>query len=122
MVGAFTELKNSLLGSWTHVHSGFIGDSVIGENCRLGAGFVTANRRMDRQKIKSTVKDKKVDTGLSFLGCLMGDECRAGIRSSTMPGVVIGNHCIVGPGETLFENLGSKQKFFGQSKNGGEKK
>ena len=66
--GAFFEIKNSVVQEGTHFHSGYVGDSVIGKNCRFGAGFITANRRLDRGNIKSVVKGKKIDTGLTYFG------------------------------------------------------
>ncbi len=108
-LGTFTEIKASVIGRGTHIHSGYIGDSVIGENCRIGAGFVTANRRTDRGPIKFTllnfpnknlggltIKDKIVDSGKSYLGCIIGHGTKIGIKSSTMPGTIIGNNCIIG--------------------------
>ena len=56
--GAFFEIKHSIVQSGTTFHSGYIGDSVIGKNCAFGAGFTTANLRLDRSNVKSTVKEK----------------------------------------------------------------
>jgi len=105
MTGAFCEIKNSLVGSGTHFHSGYIGDSVIGENCRFGAGFITANRRTDRNNIKSTVKKERIDTGLTYFGAVVGDHTRFGIHAGTMPGVIIGSSCNIGPGTLVFDNV-----------------
>jgi len=108
--GAFTELKNCVIQEGTHLHSGYVGDSAIGRNCRFGAGFIAGNRRIDRQNIMSQVKGEKIDTGLTSLGAMTGDEVKFGIQSGTMPGVLIGSSAMVGPGTLVFENLkdGSK--------------
>ncbi len=103
--GAFCEIKNSLVGRDTHLHSGYVGDSVIGENCRFGAGFITANRRTDRNSVKSMVKGEKIDTGLTSFGAIIGDNTRFGIHAGTMPGILIGSNCSVGPGTLIFENI-----------------
>lgn len=103
--GAFCELKHSIVQEGTHFHSGYIGDSVVGKNCRFGAGFVTANRRLDRTTIKATVKGKKTDTGLTYLGVVVGNGTQCGIHAGTMPGVCIGSQCVIGPGTLVFENL-----------------
>ena len=110
--GAFCEIKNSIIGEGTHFHSGYIGDSIIGENCRFGAGFITANRRIDRENIKAVVKGKKMDTGLTYLGAIVGNNTRFGIHSGTMPGVLIGPDCLIGPGTLVLENLENNSKFF----------
>lgn len=115
--GAFCEIKNSIIEEGTHFHSGYIGDSIIGENCRFGAGFITANRRIDRENIKAVVKGKKMDTGLTYLGTIVGSNVRFGIHSGTMPGVLIGSDCVIGPGTLVFENLENNSKIFTEFKN-----
>jgi bifunctional UDP-N-acetylglucosamine pyrophosphorylase/glucosamine-1-phosphate N-acetyltransferase len=114
--GAFCEIKNSVVQEETHFHSGYIGDSVIGQNCRFGAGFITANRRIDRQNIKSTFKGKKIDTGLTYLGTMAGNNVCFGVHSATMPGVLIGSNCVIGPATLIFENLGDNTTFFAEFK------
>ncbi|MFH1706292.1 MAG: DapH/DapD/GlmU-related protein, partial [Patescibacteria group bacterium] len=116
VTGAFTEIKNCLVQKGTHFHSGYFGDSVMGENCRFGAGFVTANRRIDRESIKALVKDKKIDTGLTYFGMVVGNNSSFGIQSSTMPGTLIGSNCVIGPGTLVFENLGDNTTFRTESK------
>jgi NDP-sugar pyrophosphorylase family protein len=112
LTGAFTEIKNCLVQKGTHFHSGYFGDSVIGEDCRFGAGFVTANRRIDRGNIKTMVKGKKIDTGLTYFGTIVGNDSSFGIKSGTMPGVLVGSKCQVGPGTLVFENLEDKTVFY----------
>lgn len=94
----FVDAKNLIVGENSHIHSGFLGDSVIGENCRIGAGFVTANRRFDRLNVSAVIKGKKVDTGTSFLGSMIGNEVNIGIQSATMPGTIIKSGSVVMPG------------------------
>ena len=43
-VGNACEIKNSIIMDGTHVgHLSYVGDSVLGEKCNLGAGTITAN-------------------------------------------------------------------------------
>jgi bifunctional UDP-N-acetylglucosamine pyrophosphorylase/glucosamine-1-phosphate N-acetyltransferase len=114
--GAFFEIKNSVVGEGAHFHSGYVGDSVIGKNCRFGAGFTTANRRIDRGNIKSVVKGKKVDTGLTYFGAAVGNNTCFGINASIMPGVLIGSNSIIGPGSFVFENIEDNTKFYTEFK------
>ncbi|MCD6414181.1 MAG: NTP transferase domain-containing protein [Candidatus Diapherotrites archaeon] len=107
VVGANTEVKGSYLGENTHIHSGYVGDSVIGSGCRIGAGFVTANRRVDRGEIMAVVKGKQVNTGLSFLGAIIGNKVSIGVQSSVMPGKIIGNRSVVWPKTAVTKNVGS---------------
>lgn len=102
---AFCEIKHSILQEGTHMHSGYLGDSLVAKNCRFGAGFVSANRRLDRATIKVTVKGKEIDTKLSSLGVVIGEDTRFGVHTATMPGVLVGSHCKIGPGVQVFENL-----------------
>lgn len=95
-IGFGTEIARSIIMDNTHIHSGFIGDSVIGENCKLGANFITGNRRIDRETIKIKVKSEEYDTGLTRLGVIMGNNVKTGINTSIMPGTIIGNNSIVG--------------------------
>jgi NDP-sugar pyrophosphorylase family protein len=111
-IGAFMEIKNSLIGEFSKTHSGFIGDSVVGRNARLGALFGTANVRLDRQSIKAKVKNEKVDTGLVSLGVAIGDNTVIGERVSTMPGVFIGSNTNIGPSTTVMQNVDSNVVFY----------
>ena len=116
LTGSFTEIKDCLVQEGTHFHSGYFGDSVIGKNCRFGAGFITANRRIDRQNIKSLVKGKKIDTGLTYFGMVVGDNSRFGIHSGSMPGVLIGSGCVIGPGTLVSENIEDNTTYFTELK------
>ena len=98
------------------MHSGYIGDSMIGKNCRLGAGVVTANVRIDRGIIKSVVKNKKIETGLKRFGCIIGNNTKTGIRCSFMPGVLVGSDCFIGPSSVVFENIEDNKLFYTEFK------
>jgi len=112
VTGAFCEIKNCLIQKGSHFHSGYFGDSIIGQNCRFGAGFIVANRKIDRQNIKSMVKGKKIDTGLTYFGTIIGKDSRFGIHVGTMPGVLIGSNCIIGPHSVIFENIEDNTTFY----------
>ncbi|PIR58260.1 MAG: hypothetical protein COU70_01825 [Parcubacteria group bacterium CG10_big_fil_rev_8_21_14_0_10_35_15] len=110
--GAFFEIKNSVVGSGTHFHSGYLGNSLIGDNCRIGAGFNSANRRIDRKNIFSIVKKEKINTNLTYFGTIIGNNTSFGVRVTTMPGVFIGSNCLVGPGSVVFENIPDNIVFY----------
>lgn len=95
----YVEVKNSVIGKNSHIHSGYIGDSILGENCRIGAGFTTANRRFDRKSVRVEIKGEKVDCGSASLGVMMGDGVKVGIRAGTMPGTIIFPGSVLKPGE-----------------------
>ncbi|MBI2195827.1 MAG: NTP transferase domain-containing protein [Candidatus Levybacteria bacterium] len=111
-IGAFAEVRNSILMEGAMIHSGFVGDSIIGRNCKIGSGFTTANKKIDRGNIEVLVKGEKVDTRLTRLGTIVGNGVKIGIRVSTMPGVVIGNNAVIGPSTSVFKNVPDDSKFY----------
>jgi len=96
-VGNGCEIKNSILMDGTHAgHLSYVGDSILGEKCNLGAGTIMANYRFDAGFIKMMVKDQAVDTGRRKLGAVLGDNVKTGIKSLFMPGVKVGANTWVG--------------------------
>ncbi|NMB56808.1 hypothetical protein GYA19_02615 [Candidatus Beckwithbacteria bacterium] len=97
-VQSYGEISHSYIGKNTHIHSGFVGDSIIGTNSRIGANFITGNRRLDRNNVKCLVKNELRDTGSSYLGCIMGENSKIGIHCGTNPGVIIPAQTKILPG------------------------
>jgi len=112
VIGANMEIKNTLLMENSKTHSGFIGDSVVGKNCRIGAGFCTANVRLDRATVKVTIKGQKIDTGFKNLGVMVGEGTRIGLKSSAMPGVIVGKNVIIGSGTNIMGNVEDNVKYY----------
>jgi len=107
-VGANCDIKNSIIMQATKIpHLSYIGDSIIGEECNLGAGTITANLRFDERTIKVTIKGKRVDTKRKKLGVIMGNQVKTGIHTSIMPGVRIGSASIIGPGTIVKRDVRS---------------
>ena len=115
--GSFFEIKSSLVQAGTHFHSGYLGDSFIGSDCRFGGGFMSANRRIDRNHIFSNVKGSKVNSGLTHLGACIGDKTMIGVGVKIMPGVFIGSNCVVGPATIVFQNINDNTIFYQEFKN-----
>ncbi len=90
LVGAHSEIARSIMMEQSSVHRGYIGDSIIGKQVRLGAGFVTANKRFDRQSIPVEVKGERVDSQLKNLGVMIGTKTAVGVQAATMPGTLVG--------------------------------
>ncbi|MBU1931933.1 NDP-sugar synthase [Patescibacteria group bacterium] len=106
----YCDISNSIIFKNSHIHSGFVGDSVIAENCRIGADFITANRRLDRNEVNTLVKNKIVNTCLASFGTIIGANTKMGIRVSVMPGKIIGKNCSIGAGEIITKNLADNSK------------
>ena len=115
--GNACEVKASVILDKTHIgHLSYIGDSIIGENCNLGAGTVIANLRFDNQEVKVTLNSKLVDSGLRKLGVMMGDDVKTGIGVNIMPGIKIGSNVWIGPNTTIYQDV-KKGAFVVQKQN-----
>jgi len=97
----YLDIKNSHVGPGTHIHSGYIGDSIIGRDVRIGANFITANKRLDRGHIKVKIKGELVDTSLTSLGCMIGSGASIGIHVGTNPGKIIAPQNRIIPGSIV---------------------
>ena len=87
------ELNNVvILGYSNKSHDGFLGHSVIGEWCNLGADTNTSNLKntYDEVKLWNYPKKKFVGTGLQFCGLIMGDHSKCGINTMFNTGTVVG--------------------------------
>lgn len=94
-IGSAVEIKKSIIMDDTKVpHFNYVGDSVIGSRCNLGAGAKIANLRFD----DASVKAKGVDTGRRKLGAIISDGVKTGINACIDAGTIIGNDAIIGPG------------------------
>jgi NDP-sugar pyrophosphorylase family protein len=109
VIGYSTEVKHSYIGDNCWFHSNYIGDSIVDDNCSLGAGTVLANFRLDEGNIEIKVGDSLVDTGYDKLGAFVGRGCRIGVNTSLMPGVRVGPDSFVGPQLCLRQDLGANK-------------
>jgi UDP-N-acetylglucosamine diphosphorylase/glucosamine-1-phosphate N-acetyltransferase len=100
------EIKNSVLFGYSNKgHDGYLGDSVIGQWCNLGAGTSNSNLKNNAGEVKvwSPVITSSQPTGTAgqFIsaglkcGLLMGDYSRAAINTSFNTGTVVGVCCNV---------------------------
>ncbi len=87
------EVSNSVIFGYSNKgHDGFIGNTVIGEWCNLGADTNTSNLKnnYDAVKIWSYEKEGFVNTGEQFCGLIMGDHAKCGINTMFNTGTVVG--------------------------------
>ena len=98
-IGNACEIKNSIVFDRSNIpHQNYVGDSIIGENCNMGAGTKVANLRLDKKNIFVSLNGIKIDTKRRKLGVMMGDNVQTGINSMLNIGSIIGNNCYIGPG------------------------
>ncbi len=105
VIGYCTEVKHSYVGDDCWFHSNYIGDSIVDDNCSLGAGTILANFRLDEGTIQIKVGDNLVDTQYDKLGAMVGRGCRIGVNASLMPGVRVGPDSFLGPHICLREDV-----------------
>ena len=105
-IGNACEIKNSIIMDKAHIgHLSYVGDSIIGEDCNLGAGTITANYRLDSRTIKMAIKDKFADSGRTKLGAVLGDNVKTGINALLMPGIKVGNNSQIGPNVVVYGDI-----------------
>lgn len=112
MIGSNAEITRTIIQENTHIHSGFIGDSIISSGVKIGAGIITANKKIDRSEIYATVKGEKTPTKRTSLGAVIGNGTSIGINASIMPGVMIGSGAIIGSNTEVRENVGSNTIYY----------
>lgn len=89
------EIKNSILFGYSNkAHDGYLGDSVIGEWCNLGAGTTNSNIKNNASVVKIWTQKGEMKVGIKC-GVLMGDYSRTAINTSINTGTVIGVSCNV---------------------------
>ena len=96
-VGPFSkiggEVSNTVIFGYSNkAHDGFLGNSVIGEWCNLGADTNTSNLKNNYEPIKiwNYAKGGFASTGLMFCGLIMGDHSKCGINMMFNTGTVVG--------------------------------
>ncbi len=113
VVGFSSEIKHSLIGRNCWIHMSYVGDSIISDNCSLGAGTITANYRFDESEVPVNVKGEEVSSGTDKFGVIMGPDCKTGCNATLMPGVKVGPHSIVGPAVMLRDDLAPDRIIMG---------
>jgi len=73
-------------------HDGYLGDSVIGEWCNLGADTNNSNLKNNYAEVRLWSYETKgfAKTGLQFCGLMMGDHSKCGINTMFNTGTVVG--------------------------------
>lgn len=87
------EIQNSILFSYSNkVHDGFLGSSILGEWCNLGAGTNVSNLRNDYCKVTIWDYEKKefIPTKLQFFGTIMGDHSKTSINTQFNTSTIVG--------------------------------
>ncbi|WP_281228264.1 GlmU family protein [Flavobacterium aquiphilum] len=87
------EVKNAVIFANSNKgHEGYLGDSVLGEWCNIGADSNNSNLKNNYEEVKlwSYETESFVKTGLQFCGLMMGDHSKCGINTMFNTGTVVG--------------------------------
>lgn len=87
------EVSNSVIFGYSNKgHDGFLGNSVIGEWCNLGADTNNSNLKNNYSTVKAYnyPTQKYINTNLQFCGLIMGDHAKAAINTQFNTGTVVG--------------------------------
>jgi UDP-N-acetylglucosamine diphosphorylase/glucosamine-1-phosphate N-acetyltransferase len=84
------------LGYANKSHEGFLGHSVIGRWVNLGASTNNSNLKNTYGPVRITLGGQRFETGLMFMGSLIGDHVKTAI------GTMLPTGCVIGVGANLF--------------------
>jgi len=87
------EVNNSVIFGYSNkAHDGFLGNSVIGEWCNLGADTNTSNLKNNYSEVRlwNYESENFARTGLQFCGLMMGDHSKCSINTMFNTGTVVG--------------------------------
>ncbi len=99
--GPFSYLRGEVeesvvLGYTNKAHDGFLGHAYVGSWVNLGAMTTNSDLKNNYGTVRLLLPDGEVDTGLTKLGCLVGDHVKTGI------GTLINTGSVIGAGSNLF--------------------
>lgn len=87
------EINNSVIFGYTSKgHDGYLGNSVLGEWCNIGADSNNSNLKNNYAKVRlwNYATESFEHTGLQFCGLMMGDHSKTAINTMFNTGTVIG--------------------------------
>lgn len=87
------EINNAVIwGNSSKGHDGYLGNSVLGEWCNMGADSNNSNLKNNYAEVKlwDYTKQSFRKTGLQFCGLIMGDHAKCGINTMFNTGSVVG--------------------------------
>ena len=85
------EIEASVIEGFTNKqHHGFLGHSYVGSWVNLGAGTSTSDLKNTYGEVRLEFHHAKIDTGMQFLGAVIGDYAKSAINTSIFTGKIIG--------------------------------
>lgn len=90
------EINNSIFHSYSNkAHDGFLGNSLIGQWCNIGADTNTSNLNNNYStiRISNWENRQEIETGQQFIGTIMGDHSKTAINTQLNTGTTCGVSC-----------------------------
>lgn len=111
-VGYTTEIARSYVADGCAMHACRVLDSIFAENVNFSAGCTTANLRMDRGIVKTTIKGNRMETGRDKFGAVIGENAFLSVDVMTMPGIKVGAYAQVGPGTHVHADVPERARLY----------
>ena len=90
------EVEESTIEAYSNKqHHGFLGHAYVGSWVNLGAGTSNSDLKNTYGEIRVWHRGRKMDTGMQFLGCIMGDYVKSAINTSIFTGKIIGTNSML---------------------------
>lgn len=88
------EVEDSVIMPYSNKqHAGFLGHSYLGSWVNLGADTNCSDLKNNYSNVRVSFKGKQIDTGMQFLGLLMGDHSKSAINTMFNTGTIAGFSC-----------------------------
>ena len=85
------EVEESVIEAYTNKqHHGFLGHTYVGSWVNLGAGTSNSDLKNTYGTVRMDVRGERVETGMQFLGCIIGDFSKSAINTSIFTGKIVG--------------------------------
>ena len=85
------EVEAAVIEPYTNKqHHGFLGHSYLGSWINLGAGTCNSDLKNTYGKVNLDYRGEKVNTGMQFVGCMVGDYSKTAINTGIFTGKIIG--------------------------------
>jgi len=120
-IGSGAVIEKSTIMEGTEIsHLCYLGDSLVGPGCLLGAGTIVANQRHDGSDVRSYVGGTRAETGRNRLGAVLGEGVKTGVGTIVYPGTVIEGGRWGRPGEVLWGSVEAEKPKPEEAKEGDE--
>ena len=85
------EIEASVIEGYSNKqHHGFLGHSHVGSWVNMGAGTSNSDLKNTYGSIRVQIGEKRIDSGMQFFGCVIGDHSKTAINTSIFTGKIVG--------------------------------